>query len=376
MKSKSTSSAPKEIIKDARKQGRRDGKNQVPRQEWEHNSVPYLMQLQRQYAAFGRELDLQLEEKKLAEETQKVNAVRNEIQEKGKSQALADSLALAEAELATVEAKLDGGAEEVPMAKFARIRLISNTFYLPFLFLLFIGEFTITAPAFRILLGEKSGPALIVTLAVSGLSVGAAHILGIFFKSLFDRNRPKSGIYNAMFTVVGIFLIGTITFLSNIRARNSVLTSGNLTGMSENGKIFYLWTFYTLLQLTFVGVGIAISFMHYSEIESAVSRAKRKVWFLRNLQNRRNSAKLKSGASVEESDIDTSKMLDRELEVLESKKILLRAQYEEAVAVYRDANIQSRRDEMSGAHPSLQASELDFRTSGLEFTAADLVSTR
>jgi len=376
MKSKSTSSAPKEIIKDARKQGRRDGKNQVPRQEWEHNSVPYLMQLQRQYAAFGRELDLQLEEKKLAKETQKVNAVRNEIQEKGKSQALADSLALAEAELATVQAKLDGGVEEVPMAKFARIRLISNTFYLPFLFLLFVGEFTITAPAFRILLGEKSGPALIVTLAVSGLSVGAAHILGIFFKSLFDRNRPKSGIYNAMFTVVGIFLIGTITFLSNIRARNSVLTSGNLTGMSENGKIFYLWTFYTLLQLTFVGVGIAISFMHYSEIESAVSRAKRKVWLLRNLQNRRNSAKLKSGASVEEADIDTSKMLDRELEVLESKKILLRAQYEEAVAVYRDANIQSRRDEMSGAHPSLQASELDFRTSGLEFSAADLVSTR
>ena len=73
MKSKSTSSAPKEVIKDARKQGRRDGKNQIPRQEWAHNSVPYLMQLQRQYAAFGRELDLQLEEKKLAKETQKVD---------------------------------------------------------------------------------------------------------------------------------------------------------------------------------------------------------------------------------------------------------------------------------------------------------------
>lgn len=373
MKSKSTSSAPKAIIKDARKHGKRDGKNQVPRQEWEHNSVPYLMQLQRQYAAFGRELDLQLEEKKLAKETQKVNAVRNEIQEKGKSQALADNLQLAEAELAIAQAKLDGGVDEVPMAKFARIRLISNIFYLPFLFLLFIGEFTITAPAFRILLGEKTGPSLIVTLAVSGLSVGAAHIIGIYFKSLFDRNRPKSGVYNSLFAVIGLLLIGTITFLSNIRGRNSVLTSGNLTGMSESGKIFYLWAFYTLLQLTFVGVGIAISFMHYSEIESSVTRAKRKVWLLRNLQNRRNSAKLKSGASVEESDIDTSKMLDRELEVLESKKILLRAQYEEAVAVYRDANIQSRRDEMSGAHPSLQASELDFRTSGLEFNTTELI---
>jgi hypothetical protein len=74
--------------------------------------------------------------------------------------------------------------------------------------------------------------------------------------------------------------------------------------------------------------------------------------------------------------IDTSKMLDRELEVLESKKILLRAQYEEAVAIYRDANIQSRRDEMSGAHPSLQASELDFRTSGLDFNTSELATVR
>ena len=83
MKSKSTSSAPKAIVKDARKQGKRDGKNQVPRQEWSSNSVPYLMQLQRQYAAFGRELDLQLEEKKLQKESQRVNAIRTEIQEKG-----------------------------------------------------------------------------------------------------------------------------------------------------------------------------------------------------------------------------------------------------------------------------------------------------
>jgi hypothetical protein len=116
--------------------------------------------------------------------------------------------------------------------------------------------------------------------------------------------------------------------------------------------------------------------MHYSEIESAVSRAKRKVWVLRNLKSRRDSSKLKSGASVEEADIDTLKMFDSELEVLESKKILLRAQYEEAVAVYRDANIQSRRDEMSGAHSSLQASELNFRTSGLEFKTAELVASR
>lgn len=374
MKSKNLSSAPKQIIKVTRKHGRKDGKNQVPRQDWGKASVPYLIQLHRQYAAFGRELDLDLEQKKLDIENQKVNAARLEIQEKGKQGVLAKNLARAEADLARVQEKLDGGIEEVPMAKFARIRMISNYLYVPFLIILFIGEYTITAPAFRVLLGEKKVSATIVTLAVSGLSVGAAHILGIYLKSQFDRSRPKSGIYNAIFSVVAAFLTSTIVFLSYIRASNSALTAGNLTEIPENWRVEFLWAFYTVLQLTFVIVGVTISFMHYSEIESAVLRGKRKVWLLRKLQERRDAKKSKSGSSVEESELDFSKVLSRELEVLESKKILLRAQYEEVNAIYRDANINSRRDEMSGAHPSLQALELDFRSAGLDFSTAELAN--
>jgi hypothetical protein len=372
MKSKNLSSAPKQIIKAARKHGRRDGKNQVPRQDWGKASVPYLIQLQRQYAAYGRELDLDLEQKKLDIENQKVNAARLEIQEKGKEGVLAKNLVRAEADLARVQAQLDGSIEEVPMAKFARIRMISNFLYVPFLILLFIGEFTITAPAFRVLLGEKKVSATIVTFAVSWLSVGAAHILGVYLKSQFDRSRPKSGIYNAIFAVVAAFLTSTIVFLSYIRASNSALTAGNLTEIPENWRVEFLWAFYTVLQLTFVIVGTTISFMHYSEIESAVLHAKRKVWFLRKLQERRDAKKSKSGSSVEESELDLTKVLDRELEVLESKKILLRAQYEEVNAIYRDSNINSRRDEMSGDHPSLQALELDFRNAGLDFSTAEL----
>jgi hypothetical protein len=374
MKSKNLSSAPKQIIKVARKHGRKDGKNQVPRQDWGKASVPYLIQLHRQYAAFGRELDLDLEQKKLDIENQKVNAARLEIQEKGKEGVLAKNLARAEADLARVQEKLDGGIEEVPMAKFARIRMISNYLYVPFLIILFIGEYTITAPAFRVLLGEKKVSATIVTLAVSGLSVGAAHILGIYLKSQFDRSRPKSGIYNSIFSVVAAFLTSTIVFLSYIRASNSALTAGNLTEIPENWRVEFLWAFYTVLQLTFVIVGVTISFMHYSEIESAVLRGKRKVWLLRKLQERSDAKKSKSGSSVEESELDFSKVLSRELEVLESKKILLRAQYEEVNAIYRDANINSRRDEMSGAHPSLQALELDFRSAGLDFSTAELAN--
>jgi hypothetical protein len=373
MKSKTSSSAPKEIVANARKNGKRDGKNQVPRQEWGADSVPYLTQLQRQFTAYARELDLALDEKKLSKEAQKVDALRKEIQEKGKSAAFSADLVRAEEELVKVQRILDGGIEEVPMAKFARIRMIGNVFYLPFLLLLFIGEFTITAPAFRALLGEKRGPSLLVTLAVSGLSVGAAHISGIYLKSQFDRSRPKSGLFNGIFGTVGIFLTLTIVFLSYIRASNSVLTAGNLTSIPEGWRIYFLWAFYSFLQLTFVVVGTAISFMHYSEIESAVLRARAKVCYVRRLQTRRNSEKTKSGASIEESEIDLSRVMDRELEVLESKKILLRAQYEETVAVYRGANINARRDEMRGAHPSLQPLKLDFRSTEIDFNTAELM---
>jgi hypothetical protein len=100
------------------------------------------------------------------------------------------------------------------------------------------------------------------------------------------------------------------------------------------------------------------------------------VWFLRRLKDRRDKKRSKSGSSVEESQIDVSKMLDQELEVLESKKILLRAQYEEVCAIYRDANIHARRDEMDGAHVALRPLELDFRSSGLDFHTAELVGAK
>lgn len=376
MKAKNTSSAPKVLVKEARKQGRRDGKNQVPRQEWGANSVPYLGQLHKKFASFGRELDLSVEQNKLNREVAKVDAIRSEIQQKGISDALAQNLMRAESELAKAQAHLEGGVDEVPMAKFARMRLITNTAYVPFLILLFIGEFTITAPAFRVLLGESRGTSLLVTLTVSGLSVGAAHILGIYLKSLFDRSRPKSGIYNAIFITGAVFLTGTIVYLSYIRAANSALYAGMITEIPQAWRLEFLWSFYTILQLTFIAFGTAISFMHYSEIETALRRAKIKVWFLRRLQNNRDKKKTASGSSVEGTQVDTSKMLDQELEVLESKKILLRAQYEEVCAVYRDANIHARRDEIDGAHIALRPLELDFRSTGIDFHTSELTSVK
>ena len=376
MKAKHTSSAPKVLVKEARKQGRRDGKNQVPRAQSGANSVPFLGQLHKKFTAFARELDLALEEKKLEREAQKVNALKGDIQQKGATDALSRNLARAEADLAKAQAHLDGGVEEVPMAKFARMRMVSNAIYIPVLIMLFIGEYIITAPAFRVLLGEKRGQSVIAAVAVSLLSVVAAHIFGVYIKSLFDRSRPKSGIFSAVFMAVAAVLTATIVYLSYIRGSSSVLSSGMLTEIPDNWKLEFLWGLYIVIQMTFVCVGTALSFMHYSEVESTLRRAKIYVWFLRRLKERREKKRAKSGSSVEESLIDVSKMLDQELEVLESKKILLRAQYEEVCAIYRDANIHSRRDEMDGAHISLRPLELDFRSPGLDFHTSELVGAK
>jgi hypothetical protein len=364
----------KEMMKQASKQGRKDGKNQVPRQEWGTGSVPYLTQLQHHFAGLSQQLDVALEQKKMQKEASKVDAIRLEIQEKGKSEALLKNLARAEDELNKIQARLDGTVEEVPMAKFARMRMIGNMFYIPFLFFLFIGEVMITAPAFQILLAEKKVTAWIITYAVSFLTVGAAHILGIFLKSQFDRSRPKSKLYNLIFIVIAAFVTSTIVLMSYIRGSSSALSAGMLTEIDASWRLEFLWIFYSFLQLTFVVVGIAISFMHYSEIESTLSRTKRKVWLLRKLRDNREAQKIKSGNSVEESEVDETDVHLRELEVIASKKKLLESNYLEAVAAYRASNINSRSDEMDGAHPSLQALQLNIPKTLSVFEDSVLVS--
>jgi hypothetical protein len=164
-----------------------------------------------------------------------------------------------------------------------------------------------------------------------------------------------------IFIVIAGFVTSTIVLMSYIRGSNSALSAGMLTEIDPSWRLEFLWIFYSFLQLTFVVVGIAISFMHYSEIESTLSRTKRKVWILHKLRDNREAKKIKSGNSVEETSVDESNIYLQELEVIETKKKLLESNYLEAVAAYRSSNINSRSDEMDGAHLSLQALQLNLQ---------------
>ena len=62
--------------------------------------------------------------------------------------------------------------------------------------------------------------------------------------------------------------------------------------------------------------------------------------------------KSKNGLTVDE--------VDAKLRSLKSEIEILKKEFEVAVSIYRESNIHARRDEMDGAHPALQVSELEI----------------
>jgi len=188
--------------------------------------------------------------------------------------------------------------------------------------------------------------------------MAAAHVIGISLKTKLDRSRPQTKLVSVILgTVVG-FLILAVLYLSYIRAAKGFGVSNNLKEIPESLRLEFLWGLYTVLQFTFITVGTYLSFMHHSETESALGKAKRNYLFRRFLANRMEKQRRKQGASVEEANLNMEKLVEQEKVVLESRLNLLSAQYREVCAVYRDSNIHNRRDELDGAHPALKEDPL------------------
>jgi hypothetical protein len=355
---KSSSSVNETMLNEARRRGKRDGKNEVPRQDWGPGSVPYLGQLNKQFIALASSMILKFEQLQEQREALKVSSAQTDIQEEVKLKLVLAELQSAKDEVERSQKFVDGTDDEAPLGRFARIRLIHNNLYGFFLFILGSGEFLITAPAFRFLLGDKKGTANIVAFSVSVLSMAAAHVIGISLKTKLDRSRPQTKLVTVILAVVVGFLVSSVLYLSYIRAAKGFSVSNNLTEIPESLRLEFLWGLYTILQFTFIAVGSYLSFMHHSETESALGKAKRNYLLRSYLAKRMEKKRRKQGASVDEANLNMDKLVEQEKVVLESRLNLLGAQYREVCAVYRDSNIHNRRDELDGAHPALKEEPL------------------
>ncbi len=346
------------MLAEARRRGKRDGKNEVPRQDWGVGSVPYLGQLNKQFISLASSLILKFEQLQEQREALKISSAQTELQEEVKLKLVQEELLRAREDMERAQKIVDGSDDEAPLGRFARIRLINNNLYGFFLLVLGSGEFLITAPALRFLLGDKSASANLVAFAVSVLSMAAAHVIGISLKTKLDRSRPQTKLVTVILSIVVSLLVMSVLYLSYIRAAKGIGVAGNLAEIPTSLRLEFLWGLYTILQFTFIAVGAYLSFMHHSETESALGKAKRYYFYRRYLANRMEKKRRKQGASVAEANLSMEKLVEQEKVVLESRLNLLSAQYREVCAVYRDSNIHNRRDELDGAHPALKEDAL------------------
>ncbi len=78
---KSSSSVNNVMLAEARRRGKRDGKNEVPRQDWGVGSVPYLGQLNKQFISLASSMILKFEQIQEHREALKISSAQTELQE-------------------------------------------------------------------------------------------------------------------------------------------------------------------------------------------------------------------------------------------------------------------------------------------------------
>lgn len=342
------------IQKMAYRRGRRDGKAEKPALTWSANSVPFISQSLAQHSAEA--------ERRIARAREALNVrIYESLEREEQIRHMSAQLALMESDIveATERSKyfkneVDGYKEENPMGRFARTKLVSDSWYYFLLLILAIGEVLVTAPALIQLFGDAKQTSYIIAVAVGILPVAGAHVLGTFLKSRLDRQRPQENWIKNCFIAVFILLLLAIFVLGVLRAGMTIdqLEDFNIVGANHN-KLFLL-LFFIIIQLAFFTVAISLAFMHYSPSAEAHKYAKREL----NKLKIEESVLTKTLTGLRSKSSITTDEIDAKIRSLASEVEILQKEYEVSVSVYREANIHARRDEIDGSHQALQAPKM------------------
>jgi uncharacterized membrane protein len=250
---------------------------------------------------------------------------------------------------------IDGYKEENPVGRFARTKLIGDVVYPIVLTVLAVGEIFVTLPALVQLFGSGKAESRIIGVAVGILPVAGAHIIGIFLKSRLDRQRPQEPWLKNFYLAIFLLIISAIVALGILRAGITEGALQDFTIIGAGHTKQYLIFFFIFLQLAFFSVATGLSFMHYSPSAEAYKHAKK---VSKSLKDEENALK-KSLLTYKAKGSISSDEVDAQIRSLTSEIEILQKEYEVAVSIYREANIHSRRDEIDGSHPALQAPTMD-----------------
>jgi hypothetical protein len=347
----------------AAQRGRRDGKSEKPTTEWGANSVPFLIELYKRA----------MERAKILQRDTRINlgnSIRQAVSRDDRLLFLKAQLSFqnskAEGSIKRsnlIQAQIDGYVEENPVGRFARLRAIPDIVYFPVLLLLASGEVLITAPALIALFNDLEWVAYIIAGAVGLLTVVFAHILGISLKMKLDRHRPQEGWVIKLLIPLSAVVFTAVIILAILRAGQTLDQVANFNVVtSDLGKKIFLFGFFVILQLAFIGIAAMLAFLHHSQLEHDLRAVKRE---LKALEKARKSLVDEYDAIASQSFLseDTIRVAREELvarvEVIESN-------YAAAAAIYCDSNIHARRDAIDAAHVSMIPPKFDFQVDTFE----------
>lgn len=347
----------------ASERGRRDGKSEKPTTEWGANSVPFLIELYKRA----------MERAKILQSDTRINlgnAIRQAVSRDDRLIFLKTQISFqnskAEGSIQranSIQAQIDGYVEENPVGRFARLRAIPDVVYFPVLFLLASGEVLITAPALIDLFNDLEWVAYIIAGAVGLLTVVFAHILGISLKMKLDRHRPQEGWVIKLLIPLSTVVITAVVILAVLRAGQTLDKLANFNVVSSDlGKRLFLFGFFLILQLAFIGVAAMLAFLHHSQLEHDLRSVKRELKALEKagkvLVDEYDSIASQSFLSEDIIRVAREELVAR-IEVIESN-------YAAAAAIYCDSNIHARRDAIDAAHISMIPPKFDFQVDTFE----------
>jgi hypothetical protein len=208
------------------------------------------------------------------------------------------------------------------------------------LFLLVVGEFLVTIPAARLVLGDdpvkffslEIDPILPVSLSIAVLSVVSAHLFGLTLKSRTYHPRPQPPGTIFGFGIFAALLIVTVLFLSAIRSDNVRSENTLLLGDSSFGTILFF-----VLQLSFIAAATGLAFYNHSEIDAQIGSLKKEM--KRAEQQIKALYKRKSKIS---SQLVTTNRLAVQMANLNQKILRLASRYEYLANIYVNTNMMSQ----------------------------------
>ena len=354
-------------IRAAKAAGKLDGKSGIPFPNWAPDSVPYLLEI---YSDSKKQLS-KLEVEILAEKQQ---AASEEFKRKISIEALENSLIRAkefEEESKVVYDKVkeefDGDKAESPKSKFARIRSISAPIYVALLLAMIIGEFFITYPAFETFLGDKgikiagflfSYIAIFTAIGATALTVGFAHMAGVYLKLSIDREKPTPGWTSSALSIIGVLVLLTVFFLSVLRTGKADTTRLKQISFfdAKTKEDVFVILFFFILQSALILTAAGLGFLRHSHHVDELDKVK-KSWE----KNRKTRVK------IEKSITDSKKKISRDMNQVEKdlaamyqvKSKDIESNYTKISGSYITANLRSRQEKLDGSVDPFKLRELN-----------------